>query len=82
MKTILLNLVRLGVILGSVIYGAYALVIMPKTVLAAGLLVVFRNLFSDKLYDPIFKDESAQGWAWGHIKKLATRKRPTPKFDV
>lgn len=82
MNKSVLNLARVAVIVSAaaVTIAAAANSLQAVSLLIAGL--IFRDFFSSKIYDPIFKDESAQTWAFNGIKKWATRRRPTSKFDI
>jgi hypothetical protein len=81
MKKRLLTTARIAVIVVSTVVTIYA----ASSPEALGLLIagmIVRNFFSSKIYDPIFKDQSAQEWLYKGIKKWAARKRPDLYFDI
>lgn len=83
MKNYALNTLRLLVLAAAIVVGFYSVLNSWKATLTTVALFVLRNLFSEQVYDPIFKNQSAQSWAWSQLKKRTTRKRPAHnRFDV
>ena len=82
MKQIAINLTRLLTIMFAVSTTIYAASKSSQTIIFLICGLIFKDFFSSSIYDPIFKQQSAQGWAISGIKKWASRRKPIKGYDV
>lgn len=85
MKNTLINLARIGIILGSAFLVIEAASTSIKSIVMVFAGIFFKDYFTRGVYDPIFGEGTAQDWLMSALKRKREPKapaHPSKRVDV